>query len=322
MEIVFASDSPECVQSAYSAQQLDGRPVCSHKELLAGGLETVRYLFSSWGMPCLSEEEIAACLPNLKAVFYAAGSVQSFARPFFRNDVRIFSAQRANAVPVAEFVTAQIVLANKGYFQLPGRYRKGHSSARAYAQCFPGNYGARIGLLGAGMVGRQVLRLLASYQLHVLVYDPFLTEAQAKELGVQKASLERVFATCPVVSNHLADNHQTKGVLGYDLFSLMGPCSVFINTGRGAQVVTEDLLRWAGEQPGFTALLDVTDPEPLPWQSPYWQLPNIFVTPHIAGSAGDEIRRLGDAMMDAYAILAAGGEPDCEVLPHMLDRMA
>ena len=68
------------------------------------------YLFSTWGMPKFTEDEIARCFPRLKAVFYAAGTVQAFARPFLNRGIRVFSAWAANAVPVAEYTIAQILL--------------------------------------------------------------------------------------------------------------------------------------------------------------------------------------------------------------------
>ena len=73
----------------------------------------VEFIFSTWGMPSFTEEEIKACFPLLKCVFYGAGTVQKFARPFLNCGVRVFSAWAANAVPVAEMTVAQIILANK-----------------------------------------------------------------------------------------------------------------------------------------------------------------------------------------------------------------
>ena len=83
----------------------------------SGLFARTRVIFSSWGMPALTEAQIAAHFPNLEAVYYAAGTVQYFARPFLKRGVRVFSAWAANGVPVVEFTVAQIVLAGKGYFQ-------------------------------------------------------------------------------------------------------------------------------------------------------------------------------------------------------------
>ena len=201
-------------------------------------LARTSYVFSTWGMPALTEEQIADYLPNLKAVFYAAGSVQGFARPFLRRGVRVFSAWAANAVPVAEFTVAQIVLAGKGYFQGMRRLEPGSMKHfRAFSDTFPCNYGVRIGILGAGMVGSLVLEMLRRYDVETLVYDPFASEEKLAALGARRASLEEIFSQCQVISNHIANLPATQRMLRYEHFSRMKPNGVFINTGRGAQVV-------------------------------------------------------------------------------------
>ena len=281
-------------------------------------------IFSSWGMPRLTGAEIAEYFPSLKYVFYAAGSVQHFARPFMRSGVRVFSAWAANAVPVAEYAVAQIILANKGYFQTCGIYREdGWARAVGYAERFPGNYGEAVGLLGAGMVGKNVIKLLKPYELSVLVYDPYLSDEDAISLGVEKTGLGEIFGSCGVISNHLANNDRTKGMLDYRLFSMMGDYATFINTGRGAQIARDGLIRALLEKPGRTALLDVTDPEePLAADDPLWQCPNVYITPHRAGSMRNEIKRMGKYMFDEYGRVARGDAPLYEVTEEMLLTMA
>jgi phosphoglycerate dehydrogenase-like enzyme len=192
------------------------------------------YLFSTWGMPKFTEDEIARCFPRLKAVFYAAGTVQAFARPFLNRGIRVFSAWAANAVPVAEYTIAQILLANTGYFQACARFSQGlahHRSAQQHAASFPGNYGCKVGLIGVGMIGAMVAERLKAYHLDVLAFDPFLSDARAAELGVRKVPLEVLFAECQTISNHLANNPQTVGMLNRICFDRMKPNAVFLNTG-------------------------------------------------------------------------------------------
>lgn len=281
------------------------------------------YLFSTWGMPTLSETEIQTYLPNLKCVFYAAGTVRQFAAPFLRCGVKVFSAWAANAVPVAEYTTAQIVLAGKGFFQAARLAGGGnYAQAKRQASLCSGNYGAKIGIIGAGMIGKRVIRLLKAYDFSVLVFDPFLPDDAARELGVQKTSLERLFRSCSVVSNHLADNAQTRGLLTYPLFSSMPRGAVFLNTGRGAQVVEADLCAALRERPDLTAVLDVTDPEPPPPDSPLFGLANCFLTPHIAGSSGDEVRRMSESMLAEFQAHLQNRPTRCEVTQEMLKTMA
>jgi phosphoglycerate dehydrogenase-like enzyme len=98
-------------------------------------LKEVSFDFSTWSMPALDEGRIEKYFPALKAVFYAAGSVQDFAVPFLSRRIRIFSAADANVVPVVEFTTAQIILANKGFFGSSRLYGAGeHGEAHRYSR--------------------------------------------------------------------------------------------------------------------------------------------------------------------------------------------
>ena len=283
----------------------------------------IAFIFSTWGMPEFTEDEIKLCFPSLKCVFYGAGSVQKFARPFLACGVKVFSAWAANAVPVAEFTVAQIILANKGYFLTNRLYHaEGRKSAGAAFKKCNGNYGETIGLVGAGMIGKLVIQMLKQYNVKVIVFDPFLSDEKADELGVEKCELGELFARAFVVSNHLANNEQTKGMLHYNHFCRMRENAVLINTGRGAQVVEDDLVRVLRERPDLTALLDVTYPEPLADDHPFYTLPNCLLTPHIAGSAGDEVARMGEYMLDEYRAFLNGESCKYEVSMKMLETMA
>ena len=283
----------------------------------------VEFIFSTWGMPEFSEEQIKSCFPSLKCVFYGAGTVQKFARPFLASNVNIFSAWAANAVPVAEMTVAEIILANKGYFLTSRLFRKeGNRAAKsAFYKCH-GNYGETVGIIGAGMIGRLVIEMLKSYRLNVLVFDPFLPDEKAAELGVEKCDLPTLFERSFVVSNHLANNAQTVGMLNYDLFSKMRGNAVFVNTGRGAQVVEDDLVRILSERSDLTALLDVTYPEPPVENHPFYTLENCILTPHIAGSAGDEVARMGEYMLHEFESYLAGEPTKYHVTVKMLETMA
>jgi phosphoglycerate dehydrogenase-like enzyme len=281
------------------------------------------FAFSTWGMPVFTEEEIMNYFPKLKAVFYAAGSVQYFARPFLNKRVKVFSAWAANAVPVAEYAVSQIILANKGFYQSCAKMSRGNvNGAKQYSDIFPGTYGCKVGIIGAGMIGSLVIQMLKAYHCEVMVFDPFLSEEKAKKLGVQKYSLEHIFKNCITISNHLANNEHTVGMLNYELFKLMKENATFINTGRGAQVVEADLVRALIEKPNATAVLDVTYPEPPDSSHPFFYLHNVFLTPHIAGSKGDEVIRMADFMYEEFLKLINGKPTIYEVTPKMLETMA
>lgn len=287
----------------------------------------VKYIFSTWYMPTFTDAEVKAYFPSLKAVFYAAGTVKYFAEPFLRNSVKVYSAASVNGVAVAEFTTAQILLANKGYFQAQKECKKpffkfSYYNARKFVYAKAGNYKAKIGLIGAGAVGSKVVELLKSYKLDIYICDPHVSEERINRMGAKRVDLSELFKICDVISNHLPDIPETKGILNYSLFSTMKPMATFINTGRGAQVVEKDLLRALKNEPNRCALLDVYSHEPLwPWSPLNWRK-NVFLTPHIAGSTSHEEQRMAEYMYEAYYDCAAGKQNACEVTIEMLARMA
>ncbi|MBE6701357.1 MAG: hydroxyacid dehydrogenase [Ruminococcaceae bacterium] len=318
MKTVYLSEKPKMIQKVFMAEEN-----IFSKEYVLNNPEKFKdteFVFSTWGMSEYSETEIKEYLPKLKAIFYGAGTVQYFARPFLNCGVRVFSAWAANAVPVAEYTVAQIVLANKGFFRTM-RFTDARTSKRLFNQ-YPGNYDVKVGIIGAGMIGRMVIERLKAYNLEVLVFDPFLPDEKAKELGVTKTSLENVFAECQVVSNHLANNEATKGMLNGELFEKMLPNATFLNTGRGAQVVESDLITLLKSRPDVTAILDVTEPEPPLEDSEFYTLENCILTPHIAGSSGNEVRRMAEYMRQEYQNFIENKATKYEVTLEMLKTMA
>ncbi len=328
-KIIFLCKSPNTVKNVFSdeirnALEFDGNIYCKEDvESEPERFMDVKYIFSTWGMPEFSDEEVRAYFPSLEAIFYGAGSVQKFAAPFLNNDVRIFSAWRANAIPVAEFTLAQILLANKGYFLSTPEYSVGNRHASASIKNkYPGNFGATVGIIGVGMIGRKVIELLKPFKLKVLAFDAFMSAEDISAIGAEKVSLPELFERCNIVSNHLANNAQTVGMLNYDLFSKMMPYSTFINTGRGAQVVEDDLVRILSEREDICALLDVTFPEPPHDGHPFFNLKNCFISHHIAGSSGREVARMGEYMFEAYNDYLNGNKNENEVTLKMLETMA
>ena len=277
-------------------------------------------LLGHWGCPTLTPEVIALA-PQLKLFAYAAGTVKwQITDAVWDHSVVVTSAAAANAVPVAEYTVAMILLANKGALLFRERLRDPAAQVRFPTQI--GNVAKRIGIIGASFVGRAVVALLRPYQLSVVIYDPFMTNEEAKALGVELVDTVReLCATCDVVSLHAPDIPATRGMLGADEFAAMRNGVVFINTARPALIDQNALVRelTTGR---ISAILDVTEPEPLPTDSPLLALPNVFVTPHIAGSIGPELGRMADLAITEIERFAAGLAPLHPVTRADMDRIA
>lgn len=293
---VFASGRREAVEAL--GEVLPGVVESHELDSRLAELEDVEALFSTWGMPALTPAQLDR-MPKLRAVFYAAGAVNHFARPLLERGIMVSSAWQANGVPVAEFVLAQILLSCKGYFRNTREFAANPVDGKA-CHVGPGAFGETVAILGAGAIGTKLIELLRTFRLEVIVYDPLLKPERTQTLGVRQASLEAAFREGFVVSNHLVDNSATVGLIDGNLLATMRPNATFINTGRGRTVRSDDLQTTLADRPDLTALLDVTDPEPLPPTSPLRQLPNIQISTHIAGSVGDEVLRLADYTIEDF----------------------
>ncbi|GGT61136.1 hydroxyacid dehydrogenase [Streptomyces purpureus] len=265
---------------------------------LAPALATADALLTCWGAPPLTAEVLDRA-PRLRAVIHAAGSVKHhITDACWRRGLTVTSAAAANALPVAEYTLATILLAGKRVLPAAHRYRElraGHDWRRELDDA--GNYGRTVGIVGASRIGRRVIELLRPFDLTVLLHDPYVTAAEAKTLGVRLASLDTLCARSSVVSVHAPQLPATYRMIGPRQLDLMRPGTTLINTSRGSLLDEPALL------PHLTsgrlhAVLDVTDPELPPADSPLYDLPNVLLTPHVAGSLGNELHRMADWALD------------------------
>ena len=300
------------------SQRISKKNINEHKSWL----KDCEIAFATWGMPVFTKEEIREYLPSLKAVFYSAGTVQYFAKPFLDCGIKVFSAFAANAVPVAEYTFAQITLASKGFFQSAKNYRTLLPRSFVFANSSPGNFRCRVGLAGLGAIGQAVAKKLQELDVEVFAYDPFIPEATARELGVTLCSLETLFSECDVISNHLANKKELENVFNYSLFRRMKKHSTFINTGRGAQVAEYSLALSLLLHPSRTFVGDVLKKEFFPYINPLFWCHNAILTPHIAGSTGNEPQRMAYYMMEELDRFQKNEKTKYEVTPEMLERMA
>jgi len=283
-------------------------------------LGDVEIIFSGWGGPRVDRLFLGAA-PRLEAIFYAAGSVRDMVTDaFWERGIVLSSAWGANAVPVAEFTFAQIILALKDTHRRSRQMHAAHGLPAATA-C-TGAYGARVGLIGMGMIGRLVAERLQSLDVEVWVFDPFLSEERAKELGVRATDLETLFRESHVISLHAPSLDSTRGMIAGAHFKTMRQGATFINTARGAILREEQVVAVLQQRPDLFAVLDVTEPEPPVPNSPLYTLPNVYLTPHLAGSIGNECWRMGDYMLGELKRHLAGEPLKWQVTREVFEHMA
>lgn len=286
-------------------------------------LSQAEVLVTAWGTQYLTSEMLRQA-PNLRLIAHGAGTVKFTVDPYaYANGIRVSHAAEANAIPVAEFALAAILFANKRVFDLRDFYREDHSRGTSYAlqDEIIGNFRRTIGIIGASRIGRRLIQLLKPFEVSVLLYDPFVSAADTLARDVEITDLNSLMARSDVVSLHAPALPSTLAMLGKAQFALMRDGTTFINTARGS-LVDETALLAELSSGRINAILDVTDPEIPDDESPFFTLPNVFLTPHIAGAVGTERSRLGMMAADEVERYVRGEPLRYEITPDLLERTA
>jgi phosphoglycerate dehydrogenase-like enzyme len=260
-------------------------------EAVYDALRRAEVLVTGWGTPQLAP--LAHWSPDtfaVRLVFHSAGTVKQLLPPeALERGLLVAHANESLAEAVAEFTVGAIVMARRQAFAARDRLRRG-------AQALPPAAarelrGSTVGIIGASAIGRRVLSLLRPFGPHLLLSDPFCNPATAAELGAELVPLPELLQRSAVVSLHAPVTPATLGMLGAAEFAALPDGTLFVNTARGRLIDAEALLREL-QSGRIAALLDVTDPdEPLPPDSPFLQLENCVVLPHIAAVTLDARRR-------------------------------
>lgn len=251
----------------------------------------------SWSTPVPDAQLMAAC-PHLRLWEHAAGSVKHVFGPHLDGrELVVGSCAPALADNVAESVLGEIILGLRRFVPNAAANRTAQAPGPANLKELGE---ATIGLVGASMVGRRVVALLAPFHPRILMYDPFLDAAGAAALGVTRESdLVALCAASDVVSIHAPAIPETEKMIGARELRAMRDDAIFINSARGA-CVDEAALGVELAKGRLFAFIDVTDPEPTPLDSPLRLLPNVFLTSHITGGGYFKVGRQAVADIAAF----------------------
>lgn len=289
---------------------------------VAAALADAEVLLTCWGAPPLTGRVLDAA-PRLRAVVHAAGSVKHhLTDACWERGLTVSSAAAVNALPVAEYTLAAILFANKRVLHSAHRYRGLRAPHDWHEElAAAGNYRRTVGVIGASRIGRRVIELLRPFELRVLLHDPYVTDADAARLGVRPVPLDVLCAGSDVVTVHAPQLPATRHLLGARELALLPDGATLVNTARGS-LVDETALLAELVSGRLHAVLDVTEPELPPAGSPLYELPNVLLTPHVAGSLGTELHRLADHALDELERYARGRPFTGPVRPEHLGRSA
>ncbi len=241
---------------------------------------------------------------------------------FWARGIHLTSAGITLARDVAETTLGLMIVGQKRIWPLGQHVRDGGwRDSPAWDKWFSRELFRReVGIIGASNVGRHVIELLKPFDATILLYDPFVSEEEAAALGVVKLELHELLRRADVVSLHAPANEHTCHMLDAEGLALMKDDALLINTARGSLIEEAALVEALGNG-RFFAFLDVTDPEPPAADSPLRTLPNVVVTPHIAGCI-ENCNRMGELAVEELRRFFAGETAVYQITPELFDRIS
>ena len=273
------------------------------KAELSERLRGVDVCITGWGTVGFDAEVLAGA-DSLKLLVHTAGSVARLvSAELYDRGVRVLSGNQLFAESVAEGI---ICYALAGLRQLPlyinelknGRWRGSEFTNQ-------GLLDQTVGLVGFGMVARELVRLLVPFRAKILVHAPHLAAGEASRLGVELVGLEEAFSRPGIISLQLARRPESFHLIGRDLLGRIRDNALLINTARGSIIdeaaLADELIRGR-----FSSVLDVYEEEPLPATSPLLRLPNVICMPHMAGPTVDRRARITHELAGDIGRFAAG----------------
>ena len=317
---LFATESEERLAELFAVRGGDHDERLSSAEL-ADRIGGCTALITGWGTPEITPEVLSAA-GDLRIIAHSAGSVRRLIpKQAFAQGIAVTHAAALIAEAVAEFTVFGMLLG----LRWPHRQNAWMHAGKPWSEtrATGGNLleAQRVGLIGCGYVAQRVIRKLQGFGMPIAVYDPYLPNARAAELGVTGVSLEELFSTCRVIANHAPTTPETDGMVTAAHFKLLQDGGVFINNARARAVNQDDMIAELATG-RIRAVLDVFNPEPLLPDSPLRGMENVFLTPHMAGQSDDTRMRQGAAMVNELARFLDGEPLQYPITLESYDRMA
>ena len=286
-----------------------------------GLLADVEVIFSGWHSPVLDEAFLAAA-PKLRAYFYAAGSVKGVVtNAVWKRAIRVSSAWGVNGASVANYTVGAILFSLKQGFSSAAAQRSQRLFTRLPVPS--GVCGSTVAVIALGASGRAVCEKLRPFGIRVIAHDPYVSPETARGLGVSEmVSLREAFAAADVVSLHLPANSDTGRIVRGQHLRSMPVGATLINTARGMVIHETEMIEALRDRPDLTAILDVTEPEPPAPESLLFDLPNVVLTPHIAGALDRDSRLLSRCVIEEFDRWKSGQPLQWEIVPGNIEHMA
>ncbi|MFB3041021.1 MAG: hydroxyacid dehydrogenase [Candidatus Poribacteria bacterium] len=259
-------------------------------------------IVTGWGTPLITEQ-VMHNADALRIIAHSAGSVKGLVgwvaqKYIVPRGICVFSANQAIAFNVAESTIGMMIMTSRRWVDFIAHIRSGQWNRNELhwkGQCLQGSV---VGIISASTVGREVIKLLKPFNVTPLIYDPYLSDWEAGSLGVEKVGLNDLFAKSDIVTVHAPSIPETNNMIGAEQLQLLRDGTTLVNTSRGS-VIDHDALLAEARTGRILVMLDVTTPEPLPVDSEFRRLPNVFVTPHVSGTGNYGYSKIGEMTLAA-----------------------
>ncbi|MGQ9513935.1 MAG: hydroxyacid dehydrogenase [Thermoproteota archaeon] len=316
-KLVFLPETFELFKKSFDVK-INEKDINYTTEQVAREIEPYDGLVTGWGTPPI-DSSVFENANRLKIIAHSAGSVKFMLskdvvnRYIIQRGIKVFSANDAIAYNVAESTIGYMIMASRRFMEhaLAIRYKK---VWRDESIPWNGQFlsGSKVGIVGVSKVGRHVIRLLQPFDVMIIAFDPYLSEVEAEGLGIKKGSLDQIFSECNIITIHAPSTEETFHMIGERQLAFMKDGALLINTSRGSLIDHQALLTKCREG-SIRVVLDVTDPEPLPPDSPLRDLENVIITPHISGAGYYGYYKIGSSTLQALLDFFAGRKVQGEV---------
>jgi len=277
-------------------------------------------LMTTWHTPFLTAEMLGP-RPRVKLIAHCGGEVKSRVAEQIFDYITITNAAEPMARGVAEMALALALTMVRRIPEYASEMREGVVRTNAEVSSGETLFGRRVGLVGFGRIGRAFARLIAPFEVQLIVSDPYANTDVIAEYGGSLVELDDLVRSCSVIVLAAALTPETKDLFDERRLSLIGDGSHLINVARGGLIDLEALLVEL-RKGRLTAALDVTDPiEPLPIDHELRTFPNVILTPHIAAGGIEMRREIGALAVEEVVRFANEQPPLNRVTREMLATM-
>ena len=318
--MLFTEDADAALRAAARLTfNADGRNWTSDE--LAARLPGFDAVITGWGTPVFADGVLASA-GQLRLIAHSAGTIKSMLPPpVFARGIAVTHSAAAMGPAVAEMTLMFILMLLRQSHRQDSLLKAGDWEGAVALGPREELAGQRVGLVGAGYVGRCTIELLRALKAEIWLFDPYVGESQAAELGVRKVGLDALLQGCPIVSLHAPVTPETHHMIGARELALLHEGAILVNTAR-SWLVDQDALIAALRGGRIRAALDVFDREPLPSDHPFRGLDNVILAPHFASDTVEAHRRQGQIVADEVTRFFSGQPLRYRVTAGMLDTMA